>query len=271
MEAVRMKRPLHHVIVLALLAPLAGAGVVAAAEPARSVVAITPAGASQNVLFVMPSVPPKAVVVMFPGGDGVIGVRNDGSILRPDNFLVRTQPEWLAQGFVFVAVDAASQRVGQRGDRVGPENVRAIAKIIAAVRQRTAASIWLLGNSAGAPAAVAGAAALPKGSIAGVVISSPVSVPGSHDTVFDVDLARIAVPVLVQIHSGDTCRYTPPANAARIKAALTTAPVVDVQVFSGGSWPRSGPCEAFGHHGFVGIEDQVVDAAADWIRAHRVR
>lgn len=256
------------VIVLAMLVLLAGLGTAATAQPARSVVAITVDGASRNVLFVMPSVPPKAAVVMFPGGDGVIGVGNDGSILRPGNFLIRTQPEWLAQGFMFVAVDAASARVGQRGDRVGPENLHAIAAIVAAVRQRTAAPIWLLGTSAGAPAAVAGAAALPKGSIAGVVISSPVSVPGGHDTVFDVDLARIAVPVLIQIHRDDTCRLTPPENAARIKAALTAAPAVDVQVFSGGSWPRSAPCEAFAHHGFIGMENQVVDAAAEWIRSH---
>jgi hypothetical protein len=44
--------------------------------------------------------------------------------------------------------------------------------------------------------------------------------------------------------------------------------VVEVQQFSGGSFPRSGPCEAFAQHGFYGFEDQVVTAAANWIVAH---
>jgi hypothetical protein len=86
--------------------------------------------------------------------------------------------------------------------------------------------------------------------------------------VFDVPLARISVPVLIQIHHDDHCQFTPPANAARIKAALTVAPVVEVQQFSGGSFPRSTVCEAFAQHGFFGIEDQVVTAAANWIVAH---
>jgi dienelactone hydrolase len=86
--------------------------------------------------------------------------------------------------------------------------------------------------------------------------------------VFDVALARISVPVLIQIHQDDQCRATPPANATRIKAALTSAPVVELQQFSGGAPPRSAACEAFAQHGFVGIEDQVVNAAANWIVAH---
>jgi hypothetical protein len=76
------------------------------------------------------------------------------------------------------------------------------------------------------------------------------------------------VPVLIQIHQDDRCQATPPANAARIKAALTAAPVVEVQQFSGGATPRSTACEAFAQHGFYGIEDQVVTAAANWIVTH---
>jgi pimeloyl-ACP methyl ester carboxylesterase len=159
-------------------------------------------------------------------------------------------------------------RAGTIGDRGGPANLRAIAEIVRAGRSRTPAPIWLVGTSAGAPAAVAGAASLPAGSIKGVVISSPVSMPGGHDTVFDVALARISVPVLIQIHQHDQCQLTPPANAARVKAGLISAPVVEVQQFSGGSVPRSTACEAFALHGFIGIEDQVVDAAANWIVSH---
>jgi len=76
------------------------------------------------------------------------------------------------------------------------------------------------------------------------------------------------MPVLIQVHHDDACRLSPPSNAPAIKAALTAAPAVDVQVFTGGAWPRSSACEPFSQHGFLGIESQVVDAAARWIRAH---
>ena len=240
----------------------------AVASAADNVVSITIDGASQNVLFVAPPSKPLAAVVMFPGGDGRIGITAGGTITRGGNFLIRTRDKWLARGFLFVAVDAAEGRAGFRGDRVGSANQRAVAEIVRAVRQRTTAPIWLLGTSAGAPAAVAGAASLPAGAIKGVAISSPVSLGGERDTVFDVPLARVIVPVLIQIHHDDGCQLTPPANALRIKAALTSSPLVEVQEFSGGAMPRSAPCEAFAQHGFVGIEDQVVKAAADWIVSH---
>ncbi len=243
-------------------------GVIARSQAAPEVITIAIAGKPQNVLFVAPPTRPVAAVVMFPGGDGVIGISAPGSIARTGNFLIRTREQWLARGFLFVAVDASPARAGTIGDRVGPENQQAIAEIVRAVRSRTPAPIWLLGTSAGAPAAVAGAASLPAGSIRGVVISSPVSMRGNHDTVFDVALARINVPVLIQIHGDDHCPSTPPPNGARIKAALASAPVVELQEFSGGTPPRSTACEAFAQHGFYGIEDQVVTAAANWIVAH---
>jgi alpha-beta hydrolase superfamily lysophospholipase len=261
-----MSRFLWSLVVGALLMPFSGAGV-AAEEPA-SVVAITVDGASRNVMFQAPSATPAAVVVMFPGGDGWIGVGPGGAISKQGNFLIRTRAQWLGRRLMFVAVDAPSPGVTSRGDRVGPAMQHAIAEVVRLIRQRTKAPIWLLGTSAGAPAAMAGAASLPQGSIKGVVISSPVSMPGSHDSVFDVPLAKVAVPVLIQINTEDACRLTPPANAARIQTALVSSPAAQVQAFSGGLWPKSEPCEAFARHGFYGIEDQVVNAAADWIVSH---
>jgi pimeloyl-ACP methyl ester carboxylesterase len=240
----------------------------AAPDAANNVVTISIDGAPQNVLFLAPATQPIAAVVMFPGGDGQIGIGASGSIDRKGNFLIRTRERWLNRGFLFVAVDAAAARAHSRGDRVGPANQRAIAAIVQAVRQRTPVPIWLVGTSAGAPAALAGAASLPAGSIRGVAISSPLSMPGVRDSVFDAPLARVGMPVLIQIHQQDGCPTTPPANAVRIKAALTSAPVVEVQQFSGGKTPRSAACDAFAQHGFYGIEDEVVTAAANWIVAH---
>jgi hypothetical protein len=241
---------------------------VALAPSSRTVVTIAIDGATQNILIMAPPSPPVAAVVMFPGGDGRIGIRDNGAITRDGNFLIRTRDQWLARGLLFVAVDAADARIGTRGDRVGPANLRAIAEIVRQVRLRAPVPIWLLGTSAGAPAAVAGAAALPRGAIAGAVISSPISIAGTRDSVFDAPLGKIGVPILIQVNAEDSCRLTPPINAAAIKAALTAASVVDIETFRGGDPPRSEPCEAFARHGFLGIEGQVVNAAANWMLSH---
>jgi hypothetical protein len=257
-----LSRALRGLVVAVLLT------VIASARAAGDVVTVTIDGAPQNVLFLAPPRPPLAAVGMFPGGTGSIGVFPNGTISPDGNFLIRTRAAWLAHGFLFVAVDAAMGRAGTKGDRVGPSSQRAVAEIVRLVRQRTPAPIWLVGTSAGAPAALAGAASLPKGAIQGVAISSPVSVPGKHDSVFDVPLDRVTVPVLIQINREDACQSAPVSNAPGIKAALTASPVVDLQEFTGGSFLRSGPCESFARHGFVGIEDQVVNAAAIWMLSH---
>lgn len=255
-------------ILAALLSLASCAGPGSDIVASKSVASVTIDGDFQTVLLLAPKSRAVAAVVMFSGGDGRIGIGADGAIARQGNFLIRTKDKWLARGFLFVAVDAAAARSRTRGDRVGPANQRAIAEIVRLVRQRTTAPIWLVGTSAGAPAALAGAATLPPESVAGAVISSPVSVPGLRDSVFDAALAQVNVPVLIQIDQDDSCRLSPPGNAATIKAALTSAPVAEIQTFSGGEAARSPPCEAFSPHGFLGIEDQVVNAAADWILSH---
>ncbi|HEX3992277.1 MAG TPA: hypothetical protein VHX39_13985, partial [Acetobacteraceae bacterium] len=98
--------------------------IVSGAQAAPDVITIAIDGKPQNVLFVAPATRPVAAVVMFPGGDGVIGIDPSGSIARTGNFLIRTRDKWLARGLLFVAVDAAAGRSGTIGDRVGPANLR---------------------------------------------------------------------------------------------------------------------------------------------------
>jgi hypothetical protein len=63
----------------------------AAPDAAGNVITIGIDGKPQNVLFVAPATKPVAAVVMFPGGDGIIGISLSGSIARTANFLIRTR------------------------------------------------------------------------------------------------------------------------------------------------------------------------------------
>ncbi len=77
------------------------------------------------------------------------------------------------------------------------------------------------------------------------------------------------VPTLIASHSGDRCLVTPPSDAETIRRALAKSPKVEVMMFEGGLPARSDACEAQSEHGFLGIEGQVLDSIAAWIKATR--
>lgn len=49
-------------------------------------------------------------------------------------------------------------------------------------------------------------------------------------------------------------------------ARFTRAPRRELISVSGGSPPRSDACDALSRHGYLGLEDEVVDDIARWIR-----
>jgi hypothetical protein len=77
------------------------------------------------------------------------------------------------------------------------------------------------------------------------------------------------VPVLIVHHDHDGCRASPYAGAEALMDRLKRSPKREFIAFDGGDPPRSDPCEAFAQHGYLGIENRVVDAIAAWIKAAR--
>ena len=219
---------------------------------------------SERVLFAGPA-NPRAILIMLPGGDGVVDIGNGTAGGRlAANFLVRTLPLWLSQGFA-VEILGAPQNQSLMGRRHTPEYAAAIDRAIDFARTRSNAPIWLVGTSQGSTAAANGAAHL-GGKVAGVVLTSSVTRQNqSGETVFDANPGAIAVPALVVANQGDACQSTPPADAAALAAALSRAPRKDV-ILVQSSDSRSPPCDAMSPHGFLGIEADVVQRIAAWIR-----
>ena len=64
-------------------------------------------------------------------------------------------------------------------------------------------------------------------------------------------------------HRNDPCTYT---RYSRVKeyAEETKTPLVTV---TGAANVRGDPCEAFGQHGFVGMEVKTIKAILSWIRS----
>jgi hypothetical protein len=260
------ERPMRR-FVIALCAPLMAlaAGVFAngAAAQQTMVLPIPQASGGEQLLLVAPAGNPRAIVFMFAGGDGTVAFNSAGQITHlSGNFLLRTEPLWLAHGFAFATLGAPSSLFGQRHT---PDYVATIARAIDTVHARINLPVWLIGTSQGAIAAANGAAHLP-GRVAGVVLSSSVAGRSSSgETVFDSELGAIAVPALVVANRGDTCPSAGPGYAPQIFAALARAPRKEL-IYIESQQRQSGPCEAMSPHGYLGIESDTVQRIADWIR-----
>lgn len=232
-------------------------------EPGAPVVDLPLSGGAVERVWYRQPERPAAVLVLFAGADGTLALEADGRIARlSGNFLLRMRDAWLSRGFAVAIPDAPRGR----GDFLGAGNPDVLRAILAHIRTRTDAPIWLVGTSMGSVRAAYGAAALRGDEYAGLVLTSSVSRINTR-TVLSADLDKVVVPTLVVSHGGDRCLYTPPSDAAAIRNALTAAPRADVLMVQGGAPPRSDACEAFSEHGFLGIETQVVDKISAWIKA----
>jgi len=247
------------------------------AAPAAAQVVDLPVrpGVTVRVLLALPSGPPRALALLLTGGRGVANIpdRPGPGWARNGNFLVRSRGLFRERGVAAAVVDAPSDRRDGLGAwRLSAEHADDLAAVAAALRGRAGgAPVWLVGTSAGTLSAASAAAQLPPGTIDGVVLTAAVTRGGrpTNDlagrSLGDVDLARIRMPVLLVHHRDDACVSSPFAGVAALRVRLAAALRVEVVALSGGHPPRSAPCDALSPHGFLGIEDQAVDAIVAWI------
>lgn len=229
--------------------------------------------AQQRILLVRPDGPPTASVVLYPGGAGDIKIKDDGSIRHPGNFLVRSRDYFAAEGFLVAVVDRPSDWAGADEDRfrVVPAHAEDAAAIAGVLRQEARVPVWFIGASRGSISAANVASRLGGDKIAGVVLTSSVVHPGkkAKTTVTDIDLAGIAVPVLILGHGGDDCPVTQWLDQEALVGLFKNSPSVEaIRIDGGHPGNLSEPCGPFSHHGFIDQEKAVVHRIAAWIRAH---
>ena len=245
----------------------------AAATETKLVTLTTRPGVSQKFMLIKPS-QAVASVILFAGGDGVLGLSVDGAGTPvigalSGNFLVRTRQDYVDRGFMVALVDAPSDHPGGMGlFRGSAEHAQDMAAVVAYMRQQVNLPVWLVGTSGGSQSAANAAVRLTQG-IGGMVLTSSGTVSSSVSVgVLNMDLGSIRVPAFIMSHAQDQCESSPPADAQRIADRLTGAPAKLVTLLTGGSPPTSGPCDAGSPHGFFGIESQAVDAIVNFIKSH---
>jgi hypothetical protein len=239
-----------------------------AAAPVQKVADVPFSGGSQTVVYLGPAAP-KAIALLFTGGDGRLKIGTDGKIGQGGNFLIRTRDMWVERGIAVVIPDVPSGYGTLFNRRDSAEYADAIARLVAFAKSQADVPVWLIGTSQGTNAASNGGGRMTHGEIAGVVLTSTITQSGSspqfRETVFDNSLGAINVPVLIVSHSADSCVQTPPADDDKVKAAVSAAPRSEVIMMSGGLPARSGPCEAQSAHGYYGVERETVQRIVDWM------
>ncbi|MGE0258993.1 MAG: alpha/beta hydrolase [Alphaproteobacteria bacterium] len=220
-------------------------------------------GGIERMLYAAPE-NPRAVLIMLPGGNGMVEFGPDGGFRRGgEGFLQRTLPLWREHGFA-VAVLTPPNGMSLLGYRHTPGYAAAVGKAVDHLKGGADLPIWLVGTSQGAIAAV-GAAARLGAKIAGIVVMSSVTGRSSAgETLFDGEPDRVAVPVLIVANQGDTCPASPPGDAAKIAAALTQAPRKEI-LYLDSTASKGEPCGAGSPHGYSGIEPEAVARVARWI------
>ena len=217
--------------------------------------------------------PPDAVLLLFVGGGGGLGLgRRSEWDNEPENqnFLKRSRRLFAARGFQVILPDVPSDRRGRGlfGWRRSADHMDDIASLAAHLRRRNPdRPLWLVGTSRGAISAAA-AAARPIPEVTGIVLTASVT-QGSRKhpaSLAEVELARVTLPVLLLHHARDACKVSPAAGAEALLHRLNAAEPLAFRLVEGGSAGAGNPCRGGSYHGFLDLEDDVVEIISDWIR-----
>ena len=230
-----------------------------------------------------PSASGRVALVLLPGGGGHVNLDDHGCARAlKGNSLVRSLSHFRDLGLVTALVDAPSDHPGEdglAGFRVSAAHADDLGRIIRDVRARANAAVWIVGTSRGSISA-ANAASRLTGPLApdGVVLTSALMSGGKGgqrpwvtQTVFDLRLEDIRVPVLVVGHAADTCLRSPATLMPNVTARTNGAREQVVTVTGGpgraaGSQPSVEACEGRSPHGFIEQEAAVAAGIARFIR-----
>ena len=213
---------------------------------------------------------PVAQVILFPGGKGNIGVSARG-IARQGNFLVRSRGLFADQGFNVAVMDVPSDRISLQEFRNDFEHKLDIAAVITHLNSLSPAPIWLVGTSRGTiSAAFYAGSPRPDQVPQGLVLTSSIVWPRrDRSTVHKANLGVIRIPTLVAHHRQDGCRATKFEDVPRLMKGLSQASPLELAAFDGGDLGNGDqPCNGRSHHGFLGIEPEVVSRIGEWIKAN---
>ena len=210
-----------------------------------TVVDVPTRGVTQRFLYLHPDAP-AANIVALPGGDGTLGIRNDGTMTGTTSVcfpVARNRQAFADHDFAVALVDAASD--------FSVYNFDDVLEVVRYMRARNNVPTWVIGGSASTSAVANLAVNLPVDMPVGAIFFSPPPLTTSEAAL----MALVQRPALVLSHAFDSLTF-----GARLFAALTSAPVKERVVFTGGN--NNDEC---GYHLFSGLDAEFVAATTGFI------
>ena len=216
-------------------------------------------------VFWHPAEHARATVLMFPGGGGGFGKVQTGWP-GSENFLVRTAPLWVKEGFN-VAIFGRPSDMEQLSPeaRTSDAHLEDIQATLNWIKKQSAAPVWIVGTSMGTISTTAALVKLSDPQVAGGVLTSSIvnfKIPGA---VPKQALGDIKLPVLIYHHQDDGCKHCQPHEVPNILSGLKNAPVKKLMMVSGGANPTGPVCDALHWHGFIGMEPRAVADITAWM------
>ncbi len=200
----------------------------------------------------------KAVVLLFPGGGGVLNLRDDGSTPNFHTF-VRSKDLWAQYGIDSVLVDTPYDLgAGMRNSRSIRDHQQRILNVVIYYRDKLNLPVWIFGHSMGTVSVtefVNGGKEKEK-LLAGVIVAGTY-----RSAMVDSD---VKVPVLAIHHVDDGCASTPFATSERIIESRPQQ-VVSQFISINGGVSEGDDCGSKAYHGFNQKESEFVKVAAQFI------
>lgn len=217
---------------------------------------------TQKMLIVTPQEKPNGTVILFPGEDGagIIQKRKEGGYRLYRGFLVRSAHRFARAGFTGVILDAPSDYSGGMSDehRQSRRHLKDVAVVIDYLANHNHKNILLVGTSRATLSVGYLGTTMKDPRIKGIVLTS------SMNAISSLPLSRIQYPVLVVHHIDDGCHLTRYRSALLNFKRLDMSPRKHFLTVSGGIPPQEGDCYPMSRHGFLGVEEEVVQAIVTW-------
>jgi hypothetical protein len=200
----------------------------------------------------------KAIVLLFPGGGGMLRLKDDGSSTNLHTF-VRSKNLWAQYGIDAVLVDTPYDLGnGRAHSRSIRDHQQRIFNVVRYYKQKLNLPIWVFGHSMGSVSVTefVNGKKDQAGLVSGVIVAGTFR-SASIDS--DVDM-----PVQAIHHVDDGCAYTPLSTSEGIIKDRPKQSTAQFFALEGGS-SEGDVCGSKAYHGFNGREQEFIQAAAQFI------
>lgn len=207
---------------------------------------------------------PKAMLVMFTGGEGSLNLLRKNALSGP-NVLIRMRASLEANGVKLLYIDIPTVNDFSRSSEAYAQSVMRIID----QEKPSGTPVFVAGISRGTISAANLAA---RSSTAGLILLSAVT-GGTHDgTVRDVPVELITAPSLLILHRQDGCVSSRSEAALRTLANQMNKSSSTVLLLAGGNdegegTRRAAACHPKSFHGFNGIDDLLASHIFLWIES----